>query len=172
MEMGSSGMKSRDSYRSAFSSKNPFKSGERSKRLGPLLFDFLAMPRKIRAKFAANGICASRNTVGVKCTGHPIIIHLLHFRRFRRVAFSQVAFLNAVQKDTKATQRSGTGGYSSCTLACLCRDHHGFRPTTIATHKHFCWITSHSQRMVMPFPSTSTTAIRWRPKEKKDNCFR
>ena len=35
----------------------------------------------------------------------PIIIHLLHFRRFRRVAFSQVAFLNAVQKDARAMQR-------------------------------------------------------------------
>ena len=42
---------------------------------------------------------------GLSALAIPIIIHLLHFRRFRRVAFSQVAFLNEVQKDTRATQR-------------------------------------------------------------------
>lgn len=42
---------------------------------------------------------------GLSALAIPIIIHLLHFRRFRRVAFSQVAFLNEVQKDAKATQR-------------------------------------------------------------------
>ena len=42
---------------------------------------------------------------GLSALAIPIIIHLLHFRRFRRVAFSQVAFLNAVQKDARAMQR-------------------------------------------------------------------
>lgn len=35
----------------------------------------------------------------------PIVIHLLHFRRFKRIAFSQVAFLNEIRKDTRATQQ-------------------------------------------------------------------
>ena len=42
---------------------------------------------------------------GLSALAIPIIIHLLHFRRFRRVAFSQVAFLNEVQKDARAMQR-------------------------------------------------------------------
>lgn len=42
---------------------------------------------------------------GLSALAIPIVIHLLHFRRFRRVAFSQVAFLNEVQKDTRATQK-------------------------------------------------------------------
>ncbi|MDE0978794.1 MAG: BatA domain-containing protein [Flavobacteriales bacterium] len=35
----------------------------------------------------------------------PIAVHLLHFRRFRKIAFSQVAFLNEVKKETKAMQK-------------------------------------------------------------------
>ena len=35
----------------------------------------------------------------------PIAVHLLHFRRFRKVAFSQVAFLNEVKRETKAMQQ-------------------------------------------------------------------
>lgn len=42
---------------------------------------------------------------GLGALAIPIAIHLLHFRRFRRVRFSQVAFLKAVQRETKATQQ-------------------------------------------------------------------
>ena len=35
----------------------------------------------------------------------PVVIHLLHFRRFKRIPFSQVAFLNEIRKDTRATQQ-------------------------------------------------------------------
>jgi len=34
----------------------------------------------------------------------PVIIHLLNFRRFRRVAFSQVAFLQALQRESRSRQ--------------------------------------------------------------------
>ena len=42
---------------------------------------------------------------GLGALAIPIAIHLLHFRRFRRVRFSQVAFLKDVQRETKATQQ-------------------------------------------------------------------
>lgn len=42
---------------------------------------------------------------GLGALAIPIAIHLLHFRRFRRVRFSQVAFLKAIQRETKATQQ-------------------------------------------------------------------
>jgi len=35
----------------------------------------------------------------------PIAVHLLNFRRFKRVAFSQVAFLTEVKRDSKAMQQ-------------------------------------------------------------------
>lgn len=34
----------------------------------------------------------------------PVIIHLLNFRRYRKVAFSQVAFLQALQRETRSRQ--------------------------------------------------------------------
>ena len=34
----------------------------------------------------------------------PVIIHLLNFRRYRKVAFSQVAFLQELQRETRSTQ--------------------------------------------------------------------
>ena len=42
---------------------------------------------------------------GLGALAIPIAIHLLHFRRFKRVRFSQVAFLKEVQQDTRATQQ-------------------------------------------------------------------
>ncbi|MBO75525.1 MAG: hypothetical protein CMD33_09660 [Flavobacteriales bacterium] len=42
---------------------------------------------------------------GLGALAIPIAIHLLHFRRFKRVRFSQVAFLKDVQRDTRATQQ-------------------------------------------------------------------
>ncbi|MDA0912289.1 MAG: BatA and WFA domain-containing protein [Bacteroidetes bacterium] len=42
---------------------------------------------------------------GLGALAIPIAIHLLHFRKFRRVRFSQVAFLKNVQRETKATQK-------------------------------------------------------------------
>ena len=42
---------------------------------------------------------------GLGALAIPIAIHLLHFRRFKRVQFSQVAFLRDVQRDTRATQQ-------------------------------------------------------------------
>ena len=42
---------------------------------------------------------------GLGALAIPIAIHLLHFRRFKRVRFSQVAFLKDVQRDARATQQ-------------------------------------------------------------------
>ena len=42
---------------------------------------------------------------GLGALAIPIAIHLLHFRRFKRVQFSQVAFLKDVQRDARATQQ-------------------------------------------------------------------
>ncbi len=42
---------------------------------------------------------------GLGALAIPIVIHLLHFRRFKRVQFSQVSFLKDVQRETKATQQ-------------------------------------------------------------------
>ncbi|HBL38292.1 MAG TPA: hypothetical protein DDZ19_04290, partial [Flavobacteriales bacterium] len=42
---------------------------------------------------------------GLGALAIPIVIHLLHFRRFKRVRFSQVSFLKDVQRETKATQQ-------------------------------------------------------------------
>lgn len=42
---------------------------------------------------------------GLGALAIPIVIHLLHFRRFKRVQFSQVAFLKDVQRDARATQQ-------------------------------------------------------------------
>ena len=42
---------------------------------------------------------------GLGALAVPIAIHLLHFRRFKRVRFSQVAFLKDVQRDARATQQ-------------------------------------------------------------------
>ncbi|HBP44781.1 MAG TPA: hypothetical protein DD635_02690 [Flavobacteriales bacterium] len=42
---------------------------------------------------------------GLGALAIPIVVHLLHFRRFKRVRFSQVAFLKDVQRETRATQQ-------------------------------------------------------------------
>ena len=45
---------------------------------------------------------------GLGALAIPIVIHLLHFRRFKRVQFSQVSFLKDVQRETKATPANQT----------------------------------------------------------------
>ena len=42
---------------------------------------------------------------GLTALAIPILVHLLQFRRFRRVVFPHVAFLQSVQRETRATQR-------------------------------------------------------------------
>lgn len=42
---------------------------------------------------------------GLTALSIPILVHLLQFRRFRRVIFPNVAFLQAVQRDSRATQK-------------------------------------------------------------------
>jgi hypothetical protein len=42
---------------------------------------------------------------GLAALAIPVIIHLLNFRRYKRVAFSHVAFLQQVERQTRSTQR-------------------------------------------------------------------
>ena len=42
---------------------------------------------------------------GLGALAIPIIVHLLNFRRYKRVAFSHVAFLQQVERQTRSTQR-------------------------------------------------------------------
>jgi hypothetical protein len=42
---------------------------------------------------------------GLGALAIPILVHLLNFRRYKRVAFSHVAFLQQVERQTRSTQR-------------------------------------------------------------------